>query len=179
MLDRIKLKPDIRDAEPAPAQLKALHSCIKKVTGDLDGLRFNTAISELMVFVNEAMTWPEKPASILRDFLILLQPFAPHLAEELWSRLHARLLVPQASQPSLAYSPWPQFNPALLVEDTLEIPVQVNGKLKDVIKVPAGATPPEIEAAARASEKVKQALEGKTIKKVIVVPKKIVNIAAS
>ena len=174
LLDRIKLKPDIRDIEPTSAQLKTLHTCIKKVTEDLEGLRFNTAISELMVFVNEAMTWPEKPASVLRDFLILLQPFAPHLAEELWSKLQSAIRNPQSA---ISYAPWPTHNPALLVEDTLEIPVQVNGKLRDVIKVPATATPPEIEAAARASEKVRQALEGKTVKKVIVVPKKIVNIA--
>ena len=70
---------------PTPAQLKTLHACIKKVTEDLDGLRFNTAISALMVFVNEAMTWETKPVSVLRDFLILLAPFAPHLAEELWA----------------------------------------------------------------------------------------------
>ena len=175
LLDRIKLKSDIRDAEPTAAQLKTLHTCIKKVTEDLDGLRFNTAISELMVFVNEAMTWPEKPSSVLRDFLILLQPFAPHIAEELWSMLQSAIRNPQSA---ISYAPWPVHNPALLVEDTLEIPVQVNGKLRDVIKVPAAATAPEIEAAARASEKIRQALEGKTIKKVIVVPKKIVNIAA-
>jgi len=175
LLDRIKLKPDIRDAEPTAAQLKTLHACIKNVTEDLDSLRFNTAISELMVFVNEAMTWPEKPASVLRDFLILLQPFAPHIAEELWSKLQSAL---RNRQSAISYAPWPAHNPALLVENTLEIPVQVNGKLRDVIKVPATATPTEIEAAALASEKVRQALEGKVIKKVIVVPKKIVNIAA-
>jgi len=175
LLDRIKLKSDIRDAEPTAAQLKTLHTCIKKVTEDLDGLRFNTAISELMVFVNEAMTWPEKPASVLRDFLLLLQPFAPHIAEELWSKLQSAIRNPQSA---ISYVPWPLYNPALLVEETLEIPVQVNGKLRDVIKVPAAATAAEIEAAALASEKVQQALEGKVIKKVIVVPKKIVNIAA-
>ena len=72
-----------------PAQLKTLHACIKKVTEDLDGMRFNTAISAMMVFVNEAMTWETKPVSVLREFLILLQPFAPHLAEELWAKLHS------------------------------------------------------------------------------------------
>ncbi len=81
------MNPAIEDAEPSAAQLKTLHACIKKVTEDLDGLRFNTAISALMVFINEAMTWETKPRAVLRDFLILLQPFAPHLAEELWSKL--------------------------------------------------------------------------------------------
>ena len=114
--------------------------------------------------------------SVLRDFLILLQPFAPHLAEELWAKLST--LNPQPST-SLSYAPWPRFDAALLVEDTLEIPVQVNGKLRDVIKVPANADNAALEAAARASEKVQQFIAGKTIKKVIVVPKKLVNIAVT
>src|SRR5207247_4823151 len=87
LLALVKPSRAIADVGPAPAQLKALHACIKKVTEDLDGLRLNTAISALMVFVNEAMTWEVKPRSLLRDFLILLQPFAPHLAEELWNKL--------------------------------------------------------------------------------------------
>ncbi|HXP61056.1 MAG TPA: class I tRNA ligase family protein [Dongiaceae bacterium] len=176
LLEKVQLSHAIRPLEPSAAQLKALHTCIKKVTGDLDGFRFNTAISALMVFINEAMAWPTQPASVLRDFLILLQPFAPHLAEELWSRLNAALEAPPAS---LAYAPWPQFNPALLAEDTLDIPVQVNGKLRDVVTVPANASGADLEAAAKASEKVKPFLEGKTIRKVIVVPRKLVNILAT
>ena len=174
LLQLIELSPAIEDVQPTPAQLKALHACIKKVTEDLDGLRFNTAISALMVFVNEAMTWQTQPAAVLRDFLILLQPFAPHLAEELWQKLST--LDPRLSAASLSYQPWPRFDPALLVEDTLEIPIQVNGKLRDVIKVPAAADNAALEAAAKTSEKVKPFLEGKTIKKVIVLPKKLVNI---
>jgi leucyl-tRNA synthetase len=173
LLNLIKLSPAITDAPATPAQLKTLHACIKKVTEDLDGLRFNTAISALMVFTNEAMTWQVKPASVLRTFLQLLAPFAPHLAEELWDKLNV-----QRSK-NLTYAPWPQFDPALLVEDTLEIPVQVNGKLRDVIKVPADADNAALEAAAKASEKVKPFLEGKTVKKVIVVPRKLVNIIAT
>ncbi|HKW30256.1 MAG TPA: class I tRNA ligase family protein [Verrucomicrobiae bacterium] len=159
---------------PTPAQLKTLHACIKKVTEDLDGLRFNTAISALMVFVNEAMTWKTKPVSVLRDFLVLLQPFAPHLAEELWDKLHPAFRIPHSA---LSYAPWPKFDPTLLVESEMEIPVQVNGKLRDVIRVPANADNAALEAAAKASEKVQQFIAGKTIKKVIVVPKKLVNIA--
>jgi len=174
LLANIRLAPGIADSKPNAAQLKALHACIKKVSEDLDGLRFNTAISALMVFINEAMTWDAKPFPVLRDFLILLQPFAPHLTEELWAKLHATR-NPQPI-PSLAYAPWPRFDPALLVEDTLEIPVQVNGKLRDVIKVPADASEADLEAAAKASEKVKPFLDGKTIRKVIVLPKKLVNI---
>jgi leucyl-tRNA synthetase len=121
-----------------------------------------------MVFVNEAMTWETKPVAVLRDFLNLLHPFAPHLAEELWARLPATQ--------NLAYSVWPKFDPALLVESEIEIPVQVNGKLRDVIKVPADADNATIETAAKNSEKAKPFIDGKTIKKVIVVPKKLVNL---
>jgi leucyl-tRNA synthetase len=171
LLNLIRLDPAIKDAVATPAQLKTLHACIKKVTEDLDGLRFNTAISALMVFVNEAMTWETKPVSVLRDFLILLQPFAPHLAEELWARLPA-----SASSANLAYSAWPKYDPALLVESDMEIPVQVNGKLRDVIKVPVGISQADLETAAKNAEKVKPFIEGKTIKKVIYVPKKLVNL---
>ena len=175
-LGKIKLHSSISEIAATPAQLKTLHACIRKVTEDLDGMRFNTAISALMVFVNEAMTWPTKPLAVLRDFLILLQPLAPHLAEELWSKLQAVPDFGQSCALPLAYAPWPVFNPALLVEDTLEIPVQVNGKLRDVIKVPVSISRSELEDAATSSEKVKPFLNGKTIKKVIVVPGKLVNI---
>ncbi len=156
-----------------PAQFKTLHACIKKVTEDLDGLRFNTAISAMMVFVNEAMTWQNKPLAVMKTFLQLLAPFAPHLAEELWARLHSTF---GQVAPSLAYAAWPKFDPALLVESEIEIPVQVNGKLRDVIKVPVDADNAMIEAAAKESEKVQPFIEGKTIKKVIIVPKKMVNL---
>jgi leucyl-tRNA synthetase len=170
LLNIIQLHAAIQDVPPTPAQLKTLHAAIKKVTEDLDGLRFNTAISALMVFVNEAMAWDTRPRSVLRYFLVLLQPFAPHLAEELFSRLE-----PNASL-RLPYVPWPKFDPALLVEDTVEIPVQVNGKLRDKIVMPATATQAEIEAAALKAEKVQPFLAGKTVKKIIVVPKRLVNI---
>src|SRR5581483_8910255 len=138
------------------------HACIKKVTEDLDGMRFNTAISAMMVFVNEAMTWETKPVSVLREFLILLQPFAPHLSEELWFKVHGSQFTVGAktvnAEPgagnSLCYQPWPAFDPALLVESEIELPVQVNGKLRDVVRVAVDADNATIEAAAKASEKV-------------------------
>jgi leucyl-tRNA synthetase len=166
----------VQDIAATPEQIKALHTCIKKVTEDLDGLRFNTAISAMMIFVNEATAWQIRPASVLRDFLILLQPFAPHIAEELWSKL--RTGFPQLStlDSQLSYAAWPKFDPALLVEDTLEIPVQVNGKLRDVIRVPAGATQNEIETAALSAEKARPFIDGKAVKKIIVVRKTLVNI---
>ncbi len=176
LLDLILLDGAITDATPTPAQLKTLHACIKKVTEDLDGMRFNTAISAMMVFVNEANTWQTKPLAVMKTFLQLLAPFAPHLAEELWARLHSTF---GQRAPSLPYAEWPKFDPALLVESEIEIPVSVNGKMRDVIKVPADADQATLEAAAKSSEKVKVFLDGKTIKKVIVVPKKMVNIVVA
>jgi leucyl-tRNA synthetase len=173
LLDLILLDGAIAEMDATPAQLKALHACIKKVTEDLDGMRFNTAISAMMVFINEAMTWQTKPLSVMKTFLQLLAPFAPHIAEELWGRLHSTF---GQTAPSLAYAPWPKFDAALLVENEIEIPVQVNGKLRDVIKVSVNATAADLETAAKNSEKVKPFIEGKTIKKVIVVPKKMVNL---
>ena len=167
LLDRIRLSPVISDAEPLPAQLKALHACIKKVTEDLEDLRFNTAISALMKFVNEAMTWETRPRSVLRDFLILLNPFAPHLAEELWAAM--------GHKQTLAYEPWPKFDPALVRADEVEVPVQINGKLRGKITVAAGLDQAALEQAARNDEKIKPLIEGKTLRKVIVVPGKLVN----
>ena len=173
LLDLILLDGAITDAAATPAQLKALHQCIKKVTEDLDGMRFNTAISAMMVFVNEAMTWQNKPVNVMKTFLQLLAPFAPHLAEELWARLHATF---GQLAPSLAYAPWPKFDAALLVESEIELPVQVNGKFRDVIKIAVDADNATIEAAAKAAEKAQPFLTGKAIKKVIIVPKKMVNL---
>jgi leucyl-tRNA synthetase len=176
LLDLILMDSAITDADATPAQLKTLHACIKKVTEDLDAMRFNTAISAMMVFVNDAITWQVKPLPVMKTFLQLLAPFAPHLAEELWARLHSTF---GQVAPSLTYAAWPKFDPALLVESEIEIPVQVNGKFRDVIKVAADADNATIEAAAKASEKVQVFIAGKSIKKVIIVPKKMVNLIAA
>ena len=173
LLDLILLDGAIAEMDATPAQLKALHACIKKVTEDLDGMRFNTAISAMMVFINEAMTWQTKPLSVMKTFLQLLAPFAPHIAEELWARLHSTF---GQVATSLAYAEWPKFDAALLVESEIEIPVQVNGKFRDTIKVAVDADNATIEAAAKASEKVQSFIAGKTIKKVIIVPKRMVNL---
>ena len=188
-LERIQLSAAIRDTAPTAAQLKTLHSCIKKVTEDLDGLRFNTAISALMVFVNEAITWETKPAPVLRDFLICLHPFAPHLAEELFVKLtgNGRLSedgragspLPAEGRPpipGLSYQPWPKFDSTLLVEKTIEMPVQINGKLRDRILISADASAAEVESAALACEKITLFLEGRPVKKVIIIPKRLVNL---
>jgi leucyl-tRNA synthetase len=173
LLDLILLDGAIAEMDATPAQLKTLHACTKKVTEDLDSMRFNTAISAMMVFINEAMTWQTKPLPVMKTFLQLLAPFAPHIAEELWARLHSTF---GHTAPSLAYAPWPKFDAALLVESEIEIPVSVNGKVRDVIKVAVDADNATLEATAKASEKVQQFIAGKAIKKVIIVPKKMVNL---
>jgi leucyl-tRNA synthetase len=175
LLDLILLDGSISEATATPAQLKALHACIKKVTEDLDAMRFNTAISAMMVFVNEAMTWETKPLSVLKTFLQLLQPFSPHLAEELWDKMNSAFRSPHSA---IAFTAWPKFDPALLVESEIELPVQVNGKFRDVIKVAVDAENATIEAAAKAAEKAQPFLAGKAVKKVIIVPKKMVNLIA-
>ena len=187
-LEALRPHPAIQATAPDASQLRVLHACIRKVTEDLDHLRFNTAISALMVFVNEAIAWDVRPLEILRTFLILLHPFAPHLAEELWQLLDTRpdtrpepaagTGTPTAPH-TIAYIPWPRFDPAFLIEETLEIPVQVNGKLRDRIRIPADATPAQVEQAALAAEKIAPLLAGKTVRKIIVVPGKLVNLVVS
>jgi leucyl-tRNA synthetase len=171
-LDAIQLSASVRDVPPTAAQLKTLHACIKKVTEDLEAFRFNTAISALMMFVNDAIAWETKPPAVLRQFLVLLHPFAPHLAEELFAKLRG----PGDPGATIAYEPWPAFDPALLAEDTLLMPVQVNGKLRDRLVLPVGASAADIEAAALASDKIRQFMGGKPAKKVIIVPKRLINI---
>jgi leucyl-tRNA synthetase len=134
VLQDIQLSPRVQEVAPTPAQLKTLHACIKKVTEDLEGLRFNTAISALMIFVNESMTWETKPRSILRDFLILLQPFAPHLAEELFAKLETNR---NPGHQSLAYLPWPSCTTSsLLVEDTWRFPCKSTASCETASQFP-------------------------------------------
>jgi leucyl-tRNA synthetase len=173
LLDLILLDGGITDAAATPAQLKALHACIKKVTEDLDGMRFNTAISAMMVFVNEAMTWQNKPVTVLKPFLQLLAPFAPHLAEELWARLHSTF---GQTAPSLAYAPWPKFDAALLVESEIEIPIQREGKTKVVKSVSVKADKTEIEKIATDAEEMLPHLEDRAIQRIIVQPGRFVNL---
>jgi leucyl-tRNA synthetase len=171
LLNLIQLHAAIKDVEPTPAQLKTLHAAIKKVTEDLDGLRFNTrsrvnGICERSDDVGDAPTLGAPRFSRL----------APALCAAPCRRTFLTI-EPNASV-RLPYVPWPRFNPALLVEDMVEIPVQVNGKLRDKIVMPATATQAEIEAAALKAEKVQQFIAGKSVKKIVVVPKRLVNIVA-
>ncbi|MDE3224552.1 MAG: leucine--tRNA ligase, partial [Nitrospirota bacterium] len=155
------------NAEPAAEQFRILHQTIKKVTGDIEELRFNTAIAQMMVFTNEMTKLEQRPRSLLEPFCLLLAPFAPHLAEELWERL--------GRQPSVSGQPWPSYDPALIVSERLTIPLQVNGKLRSKIEVAADAGEAEIVAAAQQDPKLVEWLQGKPPRKVIYVPKKLVN----
>ncbi|MBZ0151032.1 MAG: class I tRNA ligase family protein, partial [Planctomycetes bacterium] len=155
-----------QDRQGDPAIEKALHRTIHKVDGDIERLAFNTAIAAMMIFVNEATKAIEKLSrgQLLR-YAQLLQPFAPHLAEELWQRL--------GGQGLLARAPWPKVDPALLVDDEIELPIQVNGKLRGRCVVANGADKDTVLAAARAA--VADQLDGKQVVKEIVVPGKLVN----
>jgi leucyl-tRNA synthetase len=169
--ETMRLNPAVKDVPPAKETLRVLHRTIQKVTEDTDGLRFNTAISAMMEFVNHATKLEVRPRSILDPFVLLLAPYAPHIAEELWKALgHTN---------TLAYEPWPKFDPALTRPDEIEIPVQVNGKLKARLRVPAEISDAELEAAALTDEAVKAQIAGKTVKMVKVVPKKLVNIVVA
>ena len=165
--ETVKLADAVVDAAPSDEQLRVLHKTIKAVTEDIDRLSFNTAISRMMEFSNFMSSQEARSKSVLSQFVQLLSPFAPHIAEELWNVLGH----PQ----TLAYEPWPTYDPALLVEDTIEIPVSVNGKLRAKIMVAANIDKDGLEAAARADETIQKNLDGKTVVKVVVVPGKMVN----
>ncbi|MEC7556093.1 MAG: leucine--tRNA ligase [Planctomycetota bacterium] len=165
--DEVTLHPTISDATPDDDQLRILHRTIKAVTEDIDKLSFNTAISRLMEFTNALGQADPRPRSLMEPFLLLLSPFAPHLAEELWCLL--------GHDGSLAYEPWPQFDESLLVTSTVEVPVQVNGKLRGKVTVATDADEATIQDAAAADEAVARFLAEKTIVKTIVVPGRLVN----
>lgn len=165
------LSAKLSDAEPTREQLRALHVAIKKVTGDIEKMEYNTAISAMMIFVNEAQTWDALPRTIVEPFLLILSPFAPHLAEELWNRL--------GNEDTLAYEPWPVWKEEFLQEETIEIPVQVNGRLRGRIRVPSAAAESEIIAAALECAEVQPHLAGKEIKKKIYIPQRMVNLVVA
>ncbi|MBT8493892.1 MAG: leucine--tRNA ligase [Deltaproteobacteria bacterium] len=150
---------------------RALHSAIKKVTEAVDSLRFNTAISEMMVFANEATKAKALPRAWAADFVKILAPFAPHVAEELWVLL--------GNQPSLVDVDWPEYDEAKLAVDTVTLAVQVMGKLRGTIDVPADVSKDDAIAAAKAADGVGKHLEGKTIRREIYVPGRLVNLVVS
>jgi leucyl-tRNA synthetase len=151
--------------EPAGEHKRLLHQTIKKVTDDLEDLRFNTAIAQMMIYTNEMTKLARRPRTLLEPFVLLLAPFAPHISEELWERLgHA---------PTVSHQPWPSCDPALVTGDRMVIPIQVNGKLRGKIEVEATAMREYIEAAAR--EQIQEWVQGKPVKKVVYVEKKLIN----
>ncbi|HAP3059734.1 TPA: leucine--tRNA ligase [Enterococcus faecalis] len=150
---------------------KVYHQTVKKVTEDMANLHFNTAISQLMVFVNEANKVDALPYEYVEGFVQLLAPIAPHIGEELWQIL--------GNEESLTYVPWPTYDEAALVEDEVEVVFQVNGKLRGKQNVARGLSKEELEQIAMNHEAVKEFIEGKTVRKVIAVPDKLVNIVAS
>jgi leucyl-tRNA synthetase len=146
---------------------KQVHKTVKKVTDDIDTLQFNVAISAMMELVNAAYKQPAITRRSIEALVLLVSPFAPHLAEELWETLgHGE---------SLAYEPWPTYDPALVVEDSVTISVQINGKLRGTVTVPKTAAQAAVIAEAKALESVARHLEGKTIAKEVFVPGKIVS----
>jgi len=166
------LNPRLRDAPSStePALEKVLHRTIKKVTEDTAGLRFNTAIAQMMVFVNEATGAKTLPREIISSFLRLLAPYAAHLAEEAWERLGEEGLV--------CHALWPIWDEALCVDAQITVVVQVNGKLRDRFDVAPGTPKDELERLALASIGVQRTLEGKPPRKVIVIPDRLVNVVA-
>jgi leucyl-tRNA synthetase len=150
---------------------KVYNQTVKKVTEDYEQLHFNTAISQLMVFVNEAYKADALPYEYVEGFVQLLAPIAPHIGEELWSIL--------GNDHGISYVPWPTYDESALVEDEIEVVFQVNGKVRAKAMVPADAEKAVLEQLAQENELVQEQLQGKTIRKVIVVPNKLVNIVAN
>jgi leucyl-tRNA synthetase len=165
------LNAAVQAVTPSKEQLRVLHQTIQKVTDDIEGMRFNTAIAAMMEFVNAANKWDVLPSSVIEPFVTLFSPFAPHLAEELWRRL--------GHDATLAYEPWPEFVEAHLVEDRIEIAVQVNGKVRGTIEVPADADKEAVLGVAKRDDNVARHLDGKTLRREIYVPGRIVNFVAT
>ncbi|MEW9500742.1 leucine--tRNA ligase [Jeotgalibacillus marinus] len=149
---------------------KVYNQTVKKVTEDTEGIRFNTAISQMMVFINEAYKVDVLPVEYVKGFVKMLSPFAPHLAEELWEKL---------GETEITYAAWPTFDESKLVDNEVEIVVQVNGKLKRKMMIAKEASKDQMEQIAMEDASIQSAIEGKTVRKVIAVPGKLVNIVAN
>ncbi|HVU32327.1 MAG TPA: leucine--tRNA ligase [Opitutaceae bacterium] len=167
-----ELTPKIAGGGDEPAELtKALHETIKKVGEDIEALRFNTAISQMMIFANTLQKTASVSRTTARAFLQVLAPFAPHMAEELWERL--------GEQPPIQAALWPAYDPARLVVQEVKLVFQINGKHRGDQLVPVGLTEPQAVDVARTNERVKPYLDGKSIKRIIYVPNKILNIVVA
>ena len=166
-----KLNPKIQDAKGTSEFEVLYHQTVKKVTEDYENLHFNVAISQLMVFVNEAYKQEVLPKEYMEGFVKLLSPVTPHIGEELWEKL--------GHNDTIAYEPWPTYDESKLVEDEVEIVIQVNGKIRAKQVISAQATKEEMEKIALEHETIRSHIEGKTVRKVIAVPGKLVNIVVS
>ncbi|MBK9936238.1 MAG: leucine--tRNA ligase [Cytophagaceae bacterium] len=158
----------VSDAEPTKEELKSLHKTIKKVEEDVENFSFNTSVSTFMICVNELTDLKCHKKAILSDLLVIISSYAPHIAEELWSLT--------GNTESITLQQFPQWNPEFLVEDSFEYPVQVNGKVRVNLNFPADMSKEDIEKAVLSNEQVIKWMEGKPLKKIIVVPKRIVNV---
>jgi leucyl-tRNA synthetase len=167
------LSARLQETKPDKAQLKILHGTIKKVTADIESLSFNTAISQMMVFVNSFTNAEKIPVAAMRTFLVLLNPFAPHLASELWEKLGEKF---GGAHDDITVQTWPVYDEQLLVEDEVEIVVQINGRVRDRMKMSISASEDEVTAAALNNPKIHALVNGKTVRRVILVPQKLVNI---
>ena len=154
--------------KPKAEEYKVLHKTIQKVEHDIEHLSFNTSVSEFMICVNELTKLKCHKQDILEQLVIVLSPFAPHISEELWHIL--------GHKQSVIYAAFPEFNESYIKEDEYEYPIMVNGKMRTKIKFPLDINPKDIEAEVMTNEIVQKWMDGKSPKKIIVVPKKIVNV---
>jgi leucyl-tRNA synthetase len=159
---------NVNDVESTKDNLKTLHKTIKKVEEDIENFSFNTSVSTFMIAVNELTAQKCTSKKILEPLLIVLSPYAPHIAEELWNLL--------GHNESISTAPFPKFDASYLVESTKNYPISFNGKMRFTLELPLDLTTQEIEKAVMAHEKTQTQLEGRTPKKIIIVPGKIVNI---
>ncbi|MCA0150931.1 MULTISPECIES: leucine--tRNA ligase [Rossellomorea] len=164
------LSSKVKDAPNSDLD-KTYNQTVKKVTEDYEGLRFNTGISQLMVFINDAYKAETLPKDYVEGFIKLLSPIAPHMTEELWSKL--------GHEGTISYEAWPTFDESKLVDNEVEIVLQVNGKVKAKVMIPRDMTKDDLEKTAMENDEIKTQIEGKTIRKVIAVPGKLVNIVAN
>lgn len=165
------LSDAIQEGAANDALEKSYHETVMKVTENFEALRFNTGISQMMVYINDSYKADVLPKSYMEGFVKLLSPVAPHLAEELWEKL--------GHTETISYQPWPDFDESKLVEDEVEVVIQVMGKVRAKMMVNPEASKEELEKDALENEEVQQWLEGKTVRKVIAVPGKLVNIVAN
>ena len=156
---------------------KVVHETVKKVGEDIEKLAFNTAISQMMVCTNALTQAEVRPLEAVVTLLEVLNPFAPHLTEELYARL--RGAFPSLDEGLVLDRPWPEWKAEFLVEDEIEIVLQVNGKLRDKMRVAKDAAKEEVEALALENGKVKEFTDGLTVRKVVVVPGRLVNVVAN